>query len=147
MSKNQDKRNRPLLRNQPFLEEIEAKPFWANLKKHQLTAQHCSACGNFFRFPPQALCPRCLSSDYKWVSLSGKGIVYSHVTYRRAWHPAYQDKVPYNVSLIETDEGVRMVSNVVDCRPEEVFIGMPVEVLYEDFEDYTLPKFRPVKSS
>ena len=84
---------------------------------------------------------------YKWVSLSGKGIVYSHVTYHRAWHPAYQDKVPYNVSLIETDEGVRMVSNVVNCRPEEVFIGMPVEVVYEDFEDYTLPKFRPVKSS
>ncbi len=40
-----------------------------------------------------------------------------------------------------------MVSNVVDCRPEEVFIGMSVEVVYEDFEDYTLPKFRPVKSN
>lgn len=146
MSESQDKRNRPILRNQPFLEEIEAKPFWASLKEHQLTAQRCSACGSYFRFPPQALCPSCLASDYDWVPLSGKGKVYSFVTYHRAWHPAYQDKVPYNVSLIETDEGVRMVSNVVNCRPEEVFIGMPVEVVYEDFGEYTLPKFRPLRS-
>ena len=144
MSKSQDKRNRPILRNHPFLEEIEAKPFWANLREHQLTVQRCSACRIFFRFPPQAHCPSCLSSNYEWVPLSGRGKVYSHVTYHRAWDPAYQDKVPYNVSLVETDEGVRMVSNVVNCRPEEVFIGMAVEVVYEDFEDYTLPKFRPV---
>ncbi len=138
-----DKRGRAAPRNQPFLEEIEAKPFWANLKEHRLTAQRCSSCSHF-RFPPQALCPKCLSSEFEWAPLSGKGKIYSHVTYRRAWHPAYQDKVPYNVSLVELDEGVRMVSNVIDCKVEEVYTGMPVEVVYEDVGDYTLPKFRPV---
>ncbi len=145
MSETQDKRGRPVSKNQPFLEEIEAKPFWANLREHRLTAQRCTACGKFFSFPPQALCPHCLSSEYEWVALSGKGKVYSYVTYHRAWRPDYQDKVPYDVSLIELDEGVRMVSNVIDCPPDDVRIGMPVEVVYEDFEEYTLPKFRPVR--
>jgi len=69
------------------------------------------------------------------------------VTYHRPWHPAYQDKIPYNVSLIDLDEGGRIVSNVVDCPPDEVRIGMAVEVVYEDLPEYTLPKFRPVKSA
>ena len=59
--------------------------------------------------------------------------------------PAYQDKVPYNVSLVDLDEGGRLVTNVVDCPPEEVKIGMAVEVVFEDLPDYTLPKFQPVK--
>jgi uncharacterized OB-fold protein len=53
--------------------------------------------------------------------------------------------VPYNVSLIDLEEGPRLISNVIDCSPEQVKIGMPVEVVYEDNEDFTLPKFRPVK--
>ena len=73
--------------------------------------------------------------------------VYSHVIYRRASHPAYQDRVPYNVSLIELDEGLRMVSNVVNCDAEKVYTGMPLEVIYEDLGEYTLPKFRPVEKN
>jgi uncharacterized OB-fold protein len=140
-----DSRGRAVAKVEPFLEEIEAKPFWANLKEHKLTAQRCSACGNFFSFPPQALCPNCLSSDYEWVPLSGKGKVFSFVTYCRPWHPSYQDKVPYNVSLIDLEEGPRLISNVVDIPPDQVKIGMPVQVIYEDHESYTLPKFRPAK--
>lgn len=140
-----DKRGRPAPKSGPFLEEFESKPFWANLKEHKLTVQRCNSCGKYFHFPPQALCPHCLSSEYEWTPVSGKGTVYSHVAYHRAWHPAYQDKIPYNVSLIDLDEGMRMVSNVVECAPEKVEAGMRVEVVYEDHEDYTLPKFRPVK--
>ena len=60
-------------------------------------------------------------------------------------HPAYQDKIPYNVSLVDLQEGGRLVTNVIGCAPEEVKIGMPVEVVFEDFPEYTLPKFRRVK--
>ena len=78
-------------------------------------------------------------------AVSGKGKVYSFVTYHRAWHPAYQDKTPYNVSLIDLDEGPRLISNVVGCKHDEVKIGMPVEIVYDDREEYTLPQFRPVE--
>ena len=144
MSDTKDERGRAVRRVQPFLEELEAKPFWANLREHRLSAQRCKSCGKFFTFPPQGSCPHCLSPEYEWVTLSGKGKVYSFVTYCRAWHPSYQDKVPYNVSLIDLDEGPRLISNVVGCSPDQVKIGMAVEVVYDDREDHTLPLFRPM---
>ena len=49
--------------------------------------------------------------------------------------------MPYNVSLVDLDEGPRLISNVIDCPPDQVKIGMPVEVVYEDNEGYTLPNF------
>jgi uncharacterized OB-fold protein len=145
MSDTKDERGRAVRQVRPFLEELEAKPFWANLREHKLTAQHCKACGKFFTFPPQGSCPHCLSSDYDWIAVSGKGKVYSFVTYHRAWHPAYQDKTPYNVSLIDLAEGPRLISNVIGCKHDEVRIGMPVEIVYDDREEYTLPQFRPVE--
>jgi uncharacterized OB-fold protein len=145
MSETKDERGRAVRQVRPFLEELEAKPFWANLREHRITAQRCKACGKFFTFPPQGSCPHCLSSDYDWIALSGKGRVYSFVTYHRAWHPAYQDKIPYNVSLIDLDEGPRLVSNVVGCTHDEIKVGMPVEIIYDDRDEYTLPQFRPVK--
>lgn len=145
MSETKDERGRAIRQVRPFLEELEAKPFWTNLREHKLTAQRCKSCNKFFSFPPQGSCPHCLSPEYEWVALSGKGKVYSFVTYHRAWHPAYQEKVPYNVSLIDLEEGPRLISNVVGCKHDEVKIGMPVEIVYDDREEYTLPQFRPIK--
>ena len=145
MSETKDERGRAVRQVRPFLEELEAKPFWTNLREHKLTAQRCKSCDKFFSFPPQGSCPHCLSPEYDWVTLSGKGKVYSFVTYHRAWHPAYQEKVPYNVSLIDLQEGPRLISNVVGCKHDEVKIGMPVEIVFEDREEYTLPQFRPLK--
>ncbi|TMA68262.1 MAG: OB-fold domain-containing protein [Deltaproteobacteria bacterium] len=118
MSETSDSRGRAVAKVKPFLEELEAKPFWANLCEHKLT-------------------------DYEWKQLSGRGIVYSFVNYHRAWHPSYEGKTPYNVSLVDLDEGPRLISNVIECPTEQVKIGMPVQVVFEDNEDYTLPKFRP----
>jgi uncharacterized OB-fold protein len=140
-----DERGRATRRGQPYLEEPEAKSFWANLREHKLTQQRCSSCKKMFGFPPQALCPHCLASEFEWVPLSGKGKIYSHIAYHRAWLPSYQEKVPYNVSLVDLEEGGRLVSNVVDCAPEDVKIGMAVEAVYEDYPEYTLPKFRRVR--
>lgn len=145
MSETKDHRGRAVRKVEPFLQEPEAKPFWANLTEHKLTAQRCNACEKYFTYPPQGSCPHCLSSNYEWVPLSGKGKVYSFVTYCRAWHPSYEDKVPYNVSLVDLDEGPRLISNVIGCPVDQVKIGMPVEVVYEDNEGYTLPKFRPME--
>jgi uncharacterized OB-fold protein len=145
MSETKDERGRAVRQVRPFLEEPEAKPFWINLREHKLTAQRCKGCDQFFSFPPQGSCPHCLSPEYEWVALSGRGKVYSFVTYHRAWHPAYQEKVPYNVSLIDLEEGPRLISNVIGCRHDEVKVGMAVEIVYEEREEYTLPQFRPMK--
>lgn len=143
MSETKDHRGRAVRQVRPFLEELEAKPFWANLREHKLTAQKCKDCGKYFTYPPQGSCPHCLSTNYEWTQLSGKGTIFSFVNYHRAWHPSYEGKTPYNVSLIDLDEGPRLISNVIDCPVDQVRVGMPVAVVYEDNEEFTLPKFRP----
>lgn len=146
MSQHQDQGGSPVPQVQPFLDDPEAKPFWENVSRHRLVAQRCTSCGRS-RFPPQALCPHCLGDGFEWATLNGRGMVYSFVTFFRAWHPAWQERIPYNVSLIEMEEGIRMWSNVVGCPPEQVYVGMPVEVIYEDLEGYSLPKFRPASAA
>jgi uncharacterized OB-fold protein len=79
--------------------------------------------------------------EQEWVTSSGKGTVHSWVTYSESPHPAF--KAPYSVVLVELEEGVRLVSNMVDAKPDEIYIGMPVEVVFDDVaEDFTLPKFK-----
>ena len=71
------------------------------------------------------------------------GRVYVSLIMCRSYGPAWEHEVPYNVSMIELDEGVRMWSNVVGCLPENVKIGDPVAIQYNDAtEAVSLPKFR-----
>jgi uncharacterized OB-fold protein len=56
--------------------------------------------------------------------------------------------VPYNVALVDLEEGVRMATNIVGCSNAEIRIGMPVAVTFEDVStEISLPKFRPVEDS
>jgi hypothetical protein len=66
------------------------------------------------------------------------------VVFHRAYYPGYADDVPYNTAIIELEEGPRMHTNIVGCANEDIHIGMPVEVVFEPFDDeIALPKFRP----
>jgi uncharacterized OB-fold protein len=125
--------------------EPEAKPYWEHLKQHQMHIQKCQGCNKFF-FPPKEFCPHCLSNEVAWTPVSGKGTVYSTVTMHRAYTPAYEGEIPYNLSLVDLDEGVRVWTNVVGVPPSEVKCGMRVEVVYDDVTpEITLAKFQPSK--
>ena len=128
----------------PAIDE-ENKPFWDYAKKHELRMQKCPECGKIY-YPPSSLCPHCQSWEKsEWVKLSGKGQVYSFIVARRATNPAFAKEVPYVVAIIETEEGGRLISNVIGVKPEDMRVGMPVEVVFDDVtEEVTLPKFKPV---
>lgn len=129
----------------PMPDPITA-PFWESMKAHAMQVQHCNACGQHI-FYPRGLCPNCFSSDLAWQPVSGKGNVYAFTIVHRAQNPAFAEDVPYVVAMIELEEGVRMMSNLIDVAPdpEQVKVGMPVEVVYDDVsEAITLPKFRPL---
>ncbi|MCZ7530112.1 MAG: Zn-ribbon domain-containing OB-fold protein [Acidimicrobiia bacterium] len=114
-------------------------PFWEAVKRHELELQRCAQCGHWL-VPPRPMCPKCRSADSEWVPVSGHGTIYSWVTYHESPHPAFE--VPYSVVLVELDEGVRLVSNPVDIASDELEIGMPVDVVFEDIDDdLTLFKF------
>ncbi len=117
--------------------------FWESARRHVLKVPRCPACKKLF-FPPTPLCPYCFHEPTAWAQVKGKGKVYSFTTVWRAINPAFQNDVPYVLAIIELDEGVRIPSNIVGCRPEAIRVGMPVKVLFEKATDeVTIPKFTP----
>jgi len=127
----------------PYI-HAETKAYWDGAKSHELLIRKCVTCGQF-HFYPREFCPACLSSDVEWVKASGRGTVYS-VTVCHRPAPRFEKDVPYNLALIELEEGVRMMSNIVDCPNDDIKIGMTVEVVFDSVTpEVTLPKFRPLK--
>lgn len=123
----------------------DSKEYWEACKNGKLLIQQCEDCNKYIFFP-RIVCPSCMSNKIKWVESSGKGKVYSFTVARRNRHPAFVDKVPYIVALIELEEGVRMMSNLVNVEVEDVKCDMPVEVVFEKIdENLTLPMFQPVE--
>ena len=121
----------------------DGAPYWAACREGKLAVQQCSVCGHR-RFPPSVVCPKCLAFEHVWTPLAGRGTIYSFIIVHRPQHPGFSNDAPYNVAIVELDEGIRMHTNVVGCANEDLRIGMPVEVVFEKRDDeITLPKFRP----
>lgn len=115
--------------------------FYAFCKARELRFQRCRACGTW-RHVPREICAECGSWDWEWARSSGEGTVFTWTTVARALHPAFRDDCPMAPVVVELEEGVRLLSLVVDCPPEDLEIGMPVRVCFEDVTDeITLPKF------
>lgn len=124
----------------------ENRPFWDGALKGHLCMQKCRACGHI-RYPVNIVCTACLSEEADWVPLSGKGTVFSYIVFHQIYNPAFAKDVPYNVALIQLDEGPRMFSNVVGVRNDKVKVGDRVEAVFDRVtEDVAIPRFRPVEA-
>lgn len=118
------------------------QPFWDGARRHELWIQRCQACGTHL-FYPRRLCTTCGSADLDWVEASGRGSVFTYTIARRATHPAFADRVPYVIAVVELEEGPKLTTNIVGVDPDDVRIDMPVVVTYEDADDVSLVNFRP----
>lgn len=115
-------------------------PHWEGCRRGELLVQRCGDCTSYV-FIPQYACPQCQSTRLDWVPSSGKGTVYSFTTVWRPQRPEFD--VPYTVAIVELAEGWHMLSNIVDCAPDDITVGMPVEVTFRPMsEEITLPLFR-----
>jgi hypothetical protein len=116
--------------------------FYEAARRGELHLQRCSGCARF-RHYPRPVCPHCLSREYTWERASGRGTVYTWTIVRGPTLPAFQHKLPYNVVDVLLEEGVHFVSEVLDCAPDEIHAGMPVEATFVPVsDDITLVKFR-----
>jgi uncharacterized OB-fold protein/acyl dehydratase len=117
--------------------------FWFEAaKEHRLVIQRCAGCATL-RHPPRPRCDRCGSYEWNTVEASGKGTVYSFVVMHYPQVPSFDYPLP--IGLIELEEGTRLVANLIDVERDDIEVGMPVEVVWEDHDDdLTLPAFRPV---
>jgi uncharacterized OB-fold protein len=115
--------------------------FWDAARDGRLVAQRCAGCGRL-QHPPRPMCPSCHGLDLEMVDLAGTGVVYSYSILHHPQHPSFD--YPVVAALIDLDEGVRILSNLVDVPPEEVRIGMPVEVRFVPTRDeMAVPVFGP----
>ena len=120
------------------------RPFWEAAKQHKLVLQKCVKCGHYL-YPPGESCRSCLSDELEWVEISGRGIIYSWTVFHHVYHRAFKDEVPYAVVCVELEEGPRINSRLVDYKIEDIKIGLPLMVTFEDVtEEITLPMFRVI---
>ena len=121
----------------------DLQPFFEAAKRRELVVQRCRGCGAL-RFPAREICSQCLSRQVEWVRVSGRGEVFSYNVMHQVYHPGFATEVPYAVVVVKLDEGAKMISSLVGVAPQDIRIGMRVEVVFEDVSDeVTLPKFRP----
>lgn len=124
----------------------DAGPYWDAAAAERLEVQQCGECGSY-RFPPSHLCRDCGSDNMSWVSVSGKGSIYSFSIVHRAPTPAFREHVPYVVALIDLKEGPRMMANIIGDGCLDCAIAERVEVCFEDRgEGAKIPQFRLVGS-
>lgn len=124
--------------------DIDSAPFWDGLRSRELRILRCGECRTFVH-PPQASCPQCLSLDLAAEAVSGRGSVYSFTVVNREFAPGI--KPPYVAALVDLVEqdGLRLVTNLVNVTIGDVHIGMPVRVVFFDLEGehVTLAFFEP----
>ena len=123
----------------------DSMPFWQGASEGLLRIQRCLACGTH-RFPPGNRCPQCWTNEYEWVTAKGEGTLFTFTVMRRAYHPGLIGAVPYVVGVVELAEGVRLITNIVDCEPDHVIVGMPVRVTFTELQpDMSIPTFAPAR--
>ena len=128
----------------PSLDDPDSRPFWEATKNHEIRYQVCDECSGVV-FYPRSRCTHCLSLKLSWHISRGEGTIYTFSVIRQSRHPAFKDKAPYAVAMVDLDEGVRLLTNIVgvDDPSKEVHIGQRVVVAWEDHDELSVPLFRP----
>ena len=119
-------------------------PFWEAAKRHELVIPRCKKCNAYFWYPREA-CPICLQNDWEWVPVSGKGRAHTYTVVYQPQNPGFNEDVPYAYTIVQLDEGVRIISNIVNCKiPDDLHVDMPLQAVFEDVSpEWTLVKFKP----
>jgi uncharacterized OB-fold protein len=120
--------------------------FWAATAEGRFLLQRCDDCSEAI-FYPRVNCPRCGSTSLSTEDASGRGTVYTYTVARRPTHRAFAEATPYVIAIVELAEGPHVTTNIVDCDPDDVTIGMDVELTFApEVDGVALPLFRPVNS-
>jgi uncharacterized OB-fold protein len=123
--------------------EPRTEAFWRACRQGRLEFTRCIPCNHLIH-PSRPICPRCRGRELDRRAVSGRAVVHSFTINQKAWFPG--QPVPYVIALVELVEqpGLRLVTNVVNCAIEDVHVGMPLRVVFENLnDDVALPLFEP----
>jgi uncharacterized OB-fold protein len=120
-----------------------SRPFFEGALRGELRLQRCKDCGTFLVLGSR-VCTKCLGENLEWTPVSGRGTLFTFGLMHQKYHPGFFDEIPYNVSVVELEEGPRLQTNIIGVKNEGLRVGMPVVVTFERVsESVALPKFRP----
>lgn len=128
---------KPVPVTQPWSEK-----FWEGTRHGKLLIQVCKDCKEKI-FYPRKFCPECWSENLDWIEASGKAKIQTFSTAYANVEPKFTDELPYTIAFVDLDEGIRMMTRIVDCKPEDIKFDMEVEVVFHERGGYFLPYFRP----
>ena len=121
-------------------DDIDA-PFWEACRRHEFVLARCRASG---RWHWPAVSDPVDGLELDWLPASGLGAVHTFTVIHQIFRREFADRVPYNVIVVELEEGPLFHSNLVECAKEDIRVGLPVEVVFDDVDaEVTLPRFRP----
>jgi len=121
----------------------ETRGYWEGAGRGELVLQRCGACG-VVQHRPRGLCATCLSGDIEHFVASGRGEIYTYSVVRQNQMPGFRDNLPYVVAYVTLEEGPQIMTNIVECDPDSVSIGMAVQADFVDVgEGLGVPRFVP----
>jgi uncharacterized OB-fold protein len=113
----------------PKIDELN-QAHWHGAQQGRLMVQQCKQC-NTYRYPFKKMCADCYSIEVEWIQVSGKGSIWSWCVFHRPYFKGFELEMPYNVVLVELDEGIRIYSNLVGALLDELQIGMRVKACFD----------------
>jgi uncharacterized protein len=122
----------------------DSRVYWEGVAQGELRIQRCAVCARSV-FYPRALCPHCHSDQLAWIVATGKGTIYTYTVAHQAYG-TFASEIPFVIAIVELEEGVRMMTRIVDAPRERITIGALVQVSFQtNAEGITLPYFRLVE--
>lgn len=120
----------------------ENQHFWTGGAQGELRFLCCALCKHLIH-PPAPVCPECLSRKLEVATMSGRGTVHTYTVNHQPWYPGMA--IPFVIAVVELVEqpGLRLTTNLVNCPIEQVKIGMPVRVVFENHDPVWIPLFEP----
>jgi uncharacterized protein len=129
-------------RDLPTIED-ETQAFWDAARAGRLLVARCNSCAQVHHYP-RPFCPTCWSNDVKLIEASGRATLYTYSTVFRNELAPFSERVPYVAAVVELEEGPRLMTNIVDCDPSELRIGMNLNVSFRELsEEVSAPIFVP----
>jgi len=130
------------MQREPFGYSERAAPYWEGGVDGILRIARCQEC-QFYIHPPMPVCPRCRSRAVEFEPVSGRGTVHSFTISRYEWTAGIEP--PYLVAQVELveQEGLIVLTNIVDCDVDAAAIGMQVSVRFIEAGNAWIPVFRP----
>lgn len=119
--------------------------FWAATAEGKLLIKQCADCDRAHAYP-RPFCPHCWSEKVDWVQATGRATLYTFSIVRQNDLAPFGDRVPYVAAIVDLEEGPRLMTNVVDCAVEDVYIGMSLQFSTRATGEFAVPVFSPARS-